>query len=339
MNLKIDEIISFLYNNQEKNGEFKSFCYLPYADKPTWYYTGPSPFVTANILYCLQHNQSEISKKIIEKGIKFLLNKKEKFNLWRYWQHNSPIMEYNVPNDLDDTCLSSFVIEKNTNININNKNTILENKNKNASFNTWFLPRFIHLKNPSKFYYFTKELILTRKVFLPNKKIPNNENISSINDNESTVDATVLLYMHKYFKPKKTIELIKNEIINNKLRLQYYDQNCFAYYHLSRVYYETNFYIDDIKNAILKNIDKIKLSYNYDENYLTLIISLLTLINFNWVNNEIYFKLKKHLLADNMLLNQEWKPFKYWTSKQRSWWAGSKELTAALYLEALLKIK
>ncbi|HIA11992.1 MAG TPA: hypothetical protein EYN69_07975 [Flavobacteriales bacterium] len=67
-------------------------------------------------------------------------------------------------------------------------------------------------------------------------------------------------------------------------------------------------------------------------------INAITLLNFNLADHATCAELSEDIKHDSMHEDQ-WIAFKYWTSKQRSWWAGSPEMTAALHAEVLNKYK
>lgn len=326
-----DEIIRFIFKNQMNNGEFRSFCYLPGSEND-WYYSGDSPFVTANILYSIKDIEDENVEIIVDNGLKYLSSLQEKNGLWRYWKHNNEIMEYNVPCDVDDSALVAFLFKKIKKQDVSSiLNKIKDNQSSDGSFYTWFIPRLRHLNNLSNFIFLVCDLYKCRKVFLPNKKIPNNECISSILDNEPAVNAHVIMAMGYCKEREESIKKIMDDILSDRIVLQYYDHRFFVYYHISRAYKEGAKNFIELKEKI---VNQITLSpvFHEEEFFILNILNLITLFNFGFNQKELICD-KIEFIENNFDSLEKFKPYKYWTSKQRSWWAGSKELTAALYLE------
>lgn len=330
------DILTYLESAQSDNGEFRSQCYLPTAEQPQWYYSGPSPFLTSNILYSIQEIPGEQAARIRKKGLAFLQSLQEKFGLWRYWEHNSPIMEYNVPNDLDDTCLVSWLLQKNGLPVPDNKALVKAQIRPDGDIYTWFLPRTVHLRHLGALPYLWKERQLSRPVFAPNDKIPNREPISDRKDREGGVESHALLYLGRIPETENTFKKLLREIAAGTTALQYYDFPAAVHYHFSRLSGEGWTGFEPVREAILSEAGQAPFSYDFHPDHLRHVMSALSMLNLNWLEAPVLQKLMAFLEQDPMLQNG-WKPYKYWTSKQRSWWAGSPELTASLYLEAFYK--
>jgi len=331
----IEKTLSFLKKNQEETGEFKSFCCLPDNEPKEWRYSGDSPFVTANILFCLRNVKHGECLKIRENGLVYLKSLRENFGLWRYWKHNNGIMEYNVPADVDDSSLIAFLLEKRG----DDVTCTLELVSANVSFRnryyTWFLPRYQFLPSPRVFLWLWYELYKTAIVFLPNPKIPKYEPISSPWDSEHGVGAHAIMALGKRAQSSAITQMVK-DVQQNDISLQYYDHKLFVYHHISRAFSEGVLGFSVLKNIILNTIQQFGITHDeQDEFYLLNVVNYITLKNYGLHHCAFGKELRGFLKSDPMVSKQKWRPYKYWTSKQRSWWAGSPELTAALYLEML----
>ncbi|HIA11991.1 MAG TPA: hypothetical protein EYN69_07970 [Flavobacteriales bacterium] len=221
----VSTIINYLSGSQSDTGEFKSQCFLPGAPEKGWYYTGVSPFLTANILYCIQDIEHPKVNEITEKGCAFLLSLMGPGGLWKYWEDNNGIMEYNVPYDVDDTCLVSCLLKKNGYTFPNNQQIILANLDRDHNFNTWLLPRVKNLRYPDKFLLLFNQYIKSIRIFRPNRKIPNKEPISNYWDNEAAVSAHALLFLGENEATIPAIDKIIADVLNGKMNLQYYDSS------------------------------------------------------------------------------------------------------------------
>lgn len=330
---KIRDTVEWLARRQKESGEFRSLCYLPGAETPIWYYSGPSPFLTANVLYCLSDLPDPVAASIIDKGLNFLTSLMGPFGLWRYWEHDSEIMEYNVPNDLDDTCLVCWLLERHGRACPDNRELLIDNILPAGRINTWLLPRWRFLRKPWVWLYLALEWFRTRPVFSPNPKLPDNEAISSPNDSEAGVEAHALMYLGRVPEIVPVVKALVQSGCRRSLRLQYYDHPSFAYYHLSRAYRAGFLELAAMKKTILEELEDVRFSYSHSENYLRYAVNCITLKNFGWLDYPL-FREYHDFIVEDPIWNGNWRAFKYWTSKQRSWWAGSPELTAALYIQA-----
>ncbi|MEM0997243.1 MAG: hypothetical protein AAGN35_09200 [Bacteroidota bacterium] len=329
----IENILAYLVECQTPEGEFRSQCYLPGAEEPQWYYSGPSPFLTANIAWCLHCVDHPQAQKLLLRALDFLDSRQERFGLWRYWEHHSPIMEYNVPCDIDDTCLVSWLLAKYGRKVPDNRDLIQRNFRPDGNIDTWFLPRWRNLARWRAWWYLLGELWTTRAIFLPNRKIPEPEPISRTRDAEAAVECHALLYLGQNATTQPTVSKLLREAAEARFQLQYYDRPHFVYYHLSRLIPEGFSEFQAVKPAFVTYVDSVlNANVRGGEDHLQWVMCALTMGNFGWWDDPRTLALLTGLAEDPML-KHGWRAYKYWTSKQRSWWAGSPELTAALYLE------
>jgi len=292
----------------------------------------PIPF--SHCLYCIQDIDNPKVKPMIQIGCEFLLSLMGTGGLWKYWEDNNGIMEYNVPFDVDDTCLVSYLLQKNGFDIPDNEKIIYANLDSDANFNTWILPRGKNLKYPGKLPLLINELSKSRRIFQANEKIPNNEPISNYWDHEPAVSAHALLYLGETEASAPSVDKIIGDVLNGRMNLQYYDSPFYSFHHISRCFKNGLTRFEEIKDKVLVEISNADYSLIPDENYLHKVINAVTLFNFDLTDNSAYKNLTDTITNDQMH-NEGWKPFKYWTSKQHSWWAGSPEMTAALYAETL----
>lgn len=125
--------LAFLDDSQREDGYFPYFRWP--ADKPE----GPTsmdetPFATACVAYCLTH-LGDASEDILGKAKSYLMSLMSAAGLWRYWTGG----RVDLPPDLDDTSLCSFLLRENhphilfgTNI-----PAILGCRNDEGVFETW----------------------------------------------------------------------------------------------------------------------------------------------------------------------------------------------------------
>lgn len=169
-------------------------------------------------------------------------------------------------------------------------------------------------------------------------KILNNECISSLSDSELAVVAHAIMVLDDCLEKKKSIAKIIHDVLSNNIVLQYYDHKFFVFHHISRAYKEGVSEFIEGKEIITQQILEHDFFDEESDFFLLNILNLITLINFKITQTTI---IKERLDIIDKYFNkiQDFKPYKYWTSKQRSWWTGSPYLTAALYLEMKHKIQ
>lgn len=320
----INAILQYLATQQGTDGEFKSLESYP-QEHPFghkgWFYTDPSPFIHANILCALQEIDHQLAQIIIKKGCQFIQQQQEGRGFWRFWRHGGKT--HNVPIDLDDTALCSYILTKN-HIQVTNKNHIISNQDQTGYFYTWVLPRRPLLKYPALYYFLYKD-VKNLQLILASPML-------AVADQEPAVAANVILYLGDTSATKACIQQILQQLEHpSEAPLQYYDDPLVIFYHVSRAYY----------NGVKGFAPAITLFKNYlqtmsaPENPLKQAILAITLLNF-----KLYKEPDLHINIKNIAeiaQRQQWESYIYFVSKDRNFRAGSPELTAALCAEALAK--
>lgn len=324
MDETIDSILQYLAARQAENGEFKSLESYPplhpLGDKG-WFYTDPSPFIHANILCALQDINHDPAHHIIQKGCQFIQQHQEWRGFWRFWQHGGAT--HNVPIDLDDTALCSYILIKNG-ISVNNRKYLLANRDSQGYFLTWLLPRWQLLKLPILYRYLLKDV----KQLQPILASP----MLAAADQEPAVAANIILYLGDTKSTKPCIQQILKQLERPQdAPLQYYNDPLVIFYHVSRAYY----------NGVKSFFPAIALFKNYlpeitaPENPFKQAMLAITVLNFALQDEFPLHNIIQSIIQ--IASREQWESHIYFVSKDRNFRAGSPELTAALCLEALDK--
>jgi len=338
INNKQELLFNFLAERQRSNGEFQSTIFFPALPLNGWIYAGPSPFTTSCILMALGDIDNDITKQIKTNGCKFIISLMERNGLWRFYPHGG-IFKFNTPCDLDDTVLASYVLKKNGYSYPANEKLIYYQQKKDGLFYTWDFPRLKMLfQNPYHFFWLTKDLKDTYKILFPLKGRTEHPLIS-FSDSEYTVNANVLFFLGQNERTLQCINIITESILfghEEELKQHFYFSKTFLYYHISRCYaagIETFGRLSQhIENYFAGKIDNAGCVVNVLESA----TALTTLINLN-INNSLTDRIAGYL--SNLPIDAITQPYAYYTVKDRNMIGGSSELTAALYLEAMSKLR
>ena len=317
-----DLAIDYLLKRQSPNGEFKSLeCYPLMGDPIVWKYAKPSPFVHANILYGLLHSNDNRANVILEKGADFLLSRMEYNGFWRFWQIEQGIN--NVPLDLDDSSISSFVLQKLGKASLSNRKLISSNTHRNGYFKTWLSPSIWNFK-------MWNALRKEQAYFLPTII----GGMLEMDDDEPGVAANVVLYLGQSKKTSNCISMIIEEITNGGFKQQFYDNKWCVYYHISRAFYHGISAFHQLKAQFENEIKEASISAS---NTFDSLLMLNIAVNMK-MDAEVLEPLLEKLLFNDEILNSAWEPYRYFTSKNRMFYGGAPELTAALFIESSSKL-
>jgi len=319
----INKAIKTIKLNQLASGEFPTYEYFPdhtELSKKGWHRGHPSPFVHSNILYSLKQLDSHEFTKEIKKGLDFLCNTKEEGDVWRFWKLQKGIN--NVPPDLDDTSVASFVLCK-SGVQIENKGLLELHLKKSKLAKTWLLPK-------PYLIWFSPNLWL--KWQLQRSKV--SESIRSgfldINDFELGVMANVLLYLGESRITKATIETCIRLWKEKQDPANFYHNRLVVAYHLARAYHHGITQFESIKDSIIKEIKNNKEQFLFAD----LLLGALCIQYFKG-DHKLIEALKTKIDEWTFLTDFDFSPVSYFTSKDRNFHAGSKALTAAWYLELM----
>ncbi|PHR74619.1 MAG: hypothetical protein COA67_00660 [Lutibacter sp.] len=332
IHLSIKKGLIFLNANQLKSGEFISYRSTdPKMIEDCEF--DSSPFPTALICYCLSFSEEDISKKMIENAIQFLLSEMEANGIWRYWtkQHQ---YHGNIPPDLDDIACVSSVLKQNNITFPNNEKILLANRNNNDLFYTWIVPRLRLPKGLSHWKVAMREGLKPFNLYYFWKL-----NESKPNDIDGVVNANVLNYLGESKETESVVKYLMDIVRNDK------EENCDKwhlskynyYYFLSKNYYAGIHSLSPVREICIRKIlSDVNNNGTIGKNILETALAICTLLN--WSSNSEAIQKGVNAILQEQTEFGNWKilPFYYGGPKKYFGW-GSKEITTAFCLEALTR--
>lgn len=328
----VEKGLAFLEANQRADGEFNSYR----ARDPLFLADcefDSSPFPTSLIAYCLSQIDSPKCKRMIEKACAFLIKEMEPGGVWRYWtsQHQ---FHAHIPLDLDDIACVSSVLKQNGYEIPDNRSIICGNRDFGGRFYTWIVPRFgfpgsfqnfiqvlKSARNPISLYYFWKL------------------NESAPDDVDSVVNANVVSYLGECTETRGAIsyliDLISQgqEELSDKWHLSPYN----LYYALSRNYKDGMKCFEAVRAIIIEQI-MTKPDQLVPETILDTALALCTAGNFD--HSDQLLDNAYHMLLSEQQTDGSWKAMPlYWGGPKKYFGWGSKEITTAFCLEALVRYR
>lgn len=304
---KIDDIITiglnYIHDNQLTTGELPSlFC----AEKdPGSCIDGNNIFVTSSALYSLIEvnkiiNDAKVSE-VIGRSFAFLYKQKNQNDLWQYWIKNHT---ETLNPDLDDTSITSFLIEKYSNKQLNNLNYFESNKLFDGTYYTW----------------------------VPDHQGKNNVDIS--------VNSNILLYLNHKNKDTGGVCGYLNSIIeNNREKEELYTQNTnILYYNYSKAYQSGADCLSKSKNKIIEKIASSQEANGSIENsVLSTSLAVLALQNFGEYNNN-FIKPAINYITNNFAGDHFSCDFYFSASPNKTRYLGKSDVySTTLAIEAIIR--
>jgi cytochrome P450 len=312
------DVLKIIVQDFKKYNEFPSFENYPKLNTNDWFYTYSSPFIHSNVLYSLLNSNFDGKTELLEKAKNVIINKKETGDVWRFW--NLDIARNAVPPDMDDTAMCTFVLKK-MDVLLNNDKVFLNALSNNSEINTWIFPSInLLISNPKLFI----------KLVLESKKVKHtiSSKMLSYKDFEIGVSANVLLVLGENSRTKSTIEKIMKDWELDLDNCNFYDKKIVTAFHIARAYKEGIKSFKSIETSMIKLIESNYKNYCFAE--LLLCGLILKYFESNCMMNEIIsFEIINGIEKNEDIITH----YPYFTSKDRNYYGGSRNLTAAWFLE------
>lgn len=322
----------FLSKEQLSTGEFKSYR-STHPEMKENCELDSSPFPSALICYCLSFSEDKSSKMMIVNAINFLKSEMTGNGVWRYWSKQHPYHK-NIPPDLDDMSCISSILKKNKLFFPDNKKIFYANINSHGLFYTWITPRFRFPKNLLHWRVVLKETMKPINLYYFWKL-----NESNPNDIDGVVNANILNYLGENQYTVPTINYLIDIVKTNKeahCDKWYLDKYNF-YYFLSKAYYSGIKSLEPIREDCIR---KILLGINPNgktgNNILETALATCSLLNFKSNSKTIPILINTIIKKQTTSGNWNKIPMYYGGPNKYFGW-GSKELTTAFCLEALIR--
>lgn len=305
----------------EKYGHFPILEHYPKKGSD-WFYTHPSPFLHANVLYSLLNSGSIVPNTVIVGAGKFLWEFKEIGNIWRFWKNHESTNP--VLCGTEDTAISSIVLEK-LGYTLKNKEKLVNRIKTDGSLYTWIVADKKLLFNDVKAYLWLKYNDRPAKDTIQ-------RGYMSLIDSEPTITATVISYLGENEQTHKTINYLKSAWDSWEKPFtgvyDYYEQKIVFAFHIARAYKEGCLTLKDLLHPIVEYIDKEYERFEFAE----LLIAYLSLTYYQ-CEHYLLDILKGKILSEISVREAYFDHYKYISSNDREYFGGSNVLTAAWFLE------
>lgn len=296
----IESGVNFLSSHQLPYGEFKVYA-CPYREMDKDCYFDSSVFATAQIVYCLNFIHNPAVEEMIKKSLSFLSEELSGYGLFQYYSSRN---SRNLAFDLDDTSCASFSL-RNDHPFIQlryNISYIINNRNKDGLFYTW--------------------------LGIPEDK----------NDVDSIVNANVICYLGLCQETEDSIAWLTDTILKGKEKESYhfYLDNLFLYYAISRAYFNGVTLLYNTRKTIIERVlERQSIDGSFGD-YLMTAIAMSTLQNFEYDNRYVLEKAGEYLIS-RQFEDGSWSRIALFVGPDSFY--GSEELTTALCLEALARLR
>lgn len=311
--------VNFLSSVQLGYGEFQSYkSHKPDLSEDCITYMGSSPYITTFVLYSLGFVKHPQTATITQKAIAFFENDALEPGIWRFFTTNNKLFYLNgefvrgrggiVP-DLDDTCCVAYALQAN-NINFNNRDIILQNRNPQGLFYTWLLDEKWR-KNRGQ-------------ITVPPK-----------NDICCGVNANVLLYLGENQETQAVCQYL-NEVVLGDREISssvYFQDRTTIHYLISRAFFSGVKSLQPCKNSIVEKIFSLQQDDGSFGNALTTAFAVCTLLNFNCT--DIRIKQAIEFLIASQSDKGTWSKAGFFISTASYY--GSDEFTTSICLEAIAR--
>ncbi|HWB63052.1 MAG TPA: hypothetical protein VG603_06040 [Chitinophagales bacterium] len=327
MSYNIEAIIKFILSGQGSDGGFATYEKYPVVEpNGDWrLLPDPSPFIAANILFSLMQAKSPATNDAVKKGCEFLLSRMESGGYWRFWPYKS--RQHPVPLDLDDTGVCSYVLTANGNT-LTNKKALLNNCDNAGYFYTWLIPTWRNLLlHPLTSTGFARACLQA----LPTRMLEH----YTYTDQEPAVAANALLYLRENKATQKAINTLVKVVEKGNFGMQFYHDEIMVYYHIARAYESGINGLAPLRDIICGHIEQRfeKNIESADELLRAMAaIALLCYDSNKGLAGRLIDSVGQSAYPDN------WKILPYFSSKNRNFLAGSPQFTAAVFLEASIRL-
>lgn len=325
----INDGMDYLQKKQLHYGEFRTFMSsLAYQEDKAKFIS--SVFITTFVLYALQFVENMHRDVIINKGVQFLLDEMEPSGWWRFTTTNRHlayvqgelqiVTPFSILPDLDDTSCASFCLQMNNKIPSPglNKQLFFDNQNEEGLFQTWLMDAPPYRENCRG----QKQLGIIGNDICPG------------------VQCNILLYLGDIPETKAASQYLVNLVQSKSDPIDslYYENELVLYYIYSRAYFNGVTSLKEGRDAVIEKT----LSYSKKDgsfgNPLETALALCSLFNLGWQNGDLNATVDFFMETQNSDYSWPGASF-YYCKLYGNPHYGSPELTTAIILEALARLK
>lgn len=268
INYRINESLKLLASIQSEEGGFRSYQMNPKLDGPgVWRDEMDNAFLPANVLLPLTRIDNEQARFILNRGFNFLLQNKDQYGLWHYFNdRNAP---YFIPYETDTNSILSHIGNSLGKEKISERWFFNQITNQ-GYFNLWVKPEPIMLLFQPFIHQNVKNNWLKGQSSLAFQY-----NLVHENDAEFCVSANVLMYLGQSKKSAQVMDRLLTDIVsNNPIQLIYYPNQTIAHYLFARaVFYGKLSRLNEGYDALIGRIEE---AYRNEVNVNNRFLNILT---------------------------------------------------------------
>lgn len=314
----IDQGVDFLYKNQFDYGEFKIFLCSD-TDMKTNCVFQSTNFATAFIVYALRDIDTNKVKIMKDKAINFLSREGEPGGTWRYVTSRYP---KTLPPDLEDVSMISYVLKMNNIQFDDNLQTILQNRNDEGLFFTYFPD----LQNKNDKEYDRS----THPIPLGWSKNDIDCYYGFVGCVDCVVNTNALFYLGE--NDTANCMYINNAIKSNKQCSAYYPGTLALYRAVPRALKNGVTCFEESRDIIIERIVNMQAPDGSFGSDIENALALAALMDFDFYDKEVGIGIE--YLLSRQKTDGSWQNGPFFYEKGYAYW-GSRELTTAFALEAI----
>lgn len=298
-----------------------------------------SPFATSHVLYSLSFFDDADVRAMLTPALAYLRREMTGSGLWRYWNRDAiwegrRIISF-IPADLDDTASHSWLLRRYGIPFPDNRSLLLRNRDDQGRFYTWFVPRFRAFTDLRYWIAVLREMTLGRMILFWRTTE------AAYNDVDAVVNANVLLYLGRCSATVSVIQWLVRLVQEGREQTsdKWYRDLFTFHYALSRCQHAGVSGFEHLSSLVIARLSaEQKPDGSFGSEDMHTALALNTLLNYGididlpWVRSALA-SLIAHQASDGSWPSA---PYYYGGPQQSVSW-GSRELSTALCLEALVR--
>lgn len=330
--------LNFLASHQLPSGQFPIQATLHYkSGHPV--VDDSSPFATSHVLYSLGFFADTDVGAMVKPAVAYLRREMAAGGLWRYWNRDAiwegrRIIGF-IPADLDDTASHSWLLRRYGVDFPENRSLLLHNRDRQGLFYTWFVPRIRATADCRYWYAVLREITFGRMLLFWRTTE------AAYNDIDAVVNANVLLYLGRNKQTMPVIQWLARLVEDGHEQDsdKWYRDMFTFHYALSRCHHTGIAGFEHLKPLVMARLTaEQRPDGGFGTHPMHTALALNTLFNYGAGVDLASIHSALASLMNNQASDGGWQsaPYYYGGPQQSVSW-GSRELSTALCLEALIR--
>jgi hypothetical protein len=324
--------VRFLADRQLPSGQLP--IEVTWPGEPPSVEPDSSPFATAFAVYSLSFSEDGVALKVISRALEFLRKQVEPPGVWRYWTREHALHKA-MPADVDDTACISYVLRRHSVSFPDNRELLLANRDADGRFFTWIVPRlrpFSRNIGQWRAGWLQWRHPLAATLFWRQYE-------ASWNDVDAVVNANALAYCGECHDTKGVVDFLIRVVKDRKEGVcdKWYHRPLLFHYALSRCAAQGVRRLKSVRQLALERIATELRALGDAATDLDLALAVCA--RCNWEGEPTLTQQTSNRLLARQAGDGGWESAPFYTGGRSiyapSW--GSRELTSALCVEALLR--